>query len=722
MNRSSIDTLLSDIESCDVPQHDLSKMELILQTAKTEFINQGITESERPKEKSPHFLRRIVLSIFNSKPLDHRFTYSFSLVAILAISLSALYSINFGYKAQLTSTLESSPKTDSPYLNNDGNISQDASPMSKPENTEESGAIHMEEIQVQASRQVVSKPKVPTSVLDTDVFTDSAPNELNIENDAASLVGTGESELARDERLTMLGSKKRSESMPVRARLAKPKNADAFQELVTITTTKTTAEPLPVILATGSKNEYPNYDLNSVKLASTEPLSTFSADVDTASYTLVRNQLTNGLLPEQQAVRAEEFINYFNYDYPTPTSKSVPFEPSITVVDSPWNKERKLIHIGVQGYDLPPTSQPDSNIVFLIDVSGSMNQANKLPLAKQAIKLLLNELKPDDHVAIATYAGSARLALRPTLVKNKSKIIQSLTNLRAGGGTAGAAGINIAYDTAQENFSADKINRVILLTDGDFNIGQSSNEALKALVGKKRQSGIFLSVVGFGQGNYQDDMMQSLAQNGNGVAAYIDSIAEAKKVLVDEATSLLFPIAKDVKFQVEFNPATVHDYRLIGYETRALRNQDFNNDKVDAGEIGAGHTVTAIYEVTPTSASQKAIDPLRYGGSKTENKVKDKSREYGFLKIRYKLPDESISKLIEKPIPSASTTGSDDVHFSIAVAGFAQLLNGDLQSQQLSFEQVSSLARKNKGQDENGYRAEFIRLIETAQLLSTVRD
>jgi len=463
------------------------------------------------------------------------------------------------------------------------------------------------------------------------------------------------------------------------------------------------------------REEYAEYQSNSVKLVSDEPVSTFSVDVDTASYTLVRNQLNNGLLPKPQAVRAEEFINYFDYDYPLPNSKSEPFRSSINVFDSPWNQDRKLVHIGIKGYDIDVQEQPDSNLVFLLDVSGSMSSANKLPLVKQSVSLLLDTLKPNDTMSIVVYAGAAGTVLEPTKASEKSKILESLQRLNAGGSTAGGAGIQLAYQLAEQNFDKDAVNRIILATDGDFNVGQSSNEDLRTLVERKRKSGVFLSVLGFGRNNYQDDMMQALAQNGNGVAAYIDSLSEAKKVLVDEATSTLFPIAKDVKIQVEFNPATVSEYRLVGYETRALKREDFNNDKVDAGDIGAGHTVTAIYEITPTSADSKTFGPLRYSRP-APTQQKTQSQEYGFLKMRYKLPDSDTSKLIETVISKQTKDADNDVYFSVAVAGFAQLISGSQYTGELNYSKVIAQATKHKGPDPFGYRSEFIQLVRMAEI------
>ena len=473
--------------------------------------------------------------------------------------------------------------------------------------------------------------------------------------------------------------------------------------------------------------KYPEYETNSIKLVTEEPVSTFSIDVDTASYSLVRNQLNNGLLPKPNTVRAEELINYFDYSYPIPESRKRPFKPTITVLNSPWNKGKKLVHIGIKGYEIDANELPDSNLVFLLDVSGSMNTANKLPLVKQSINLLLDTLKPTDTVSLVVYAGAAGVVLEPTQVKNKTAVIQALQNLGAGGSTAGGKGIELAYQLAEQNFKKGSVNRIILATDGDFNVGASSNDALKQLVEHKRQNGVFLSVLGFGRNNYQDDMMQTLAQNGNGVAAYIDTLSEAKKVLVDEATSTLFTIAKDVKIQVEFNPATISEYRLVGYETRALKREDFNNNKVDAGDIGAGHTVTAIYEITLADSENQSIDKPRYTAnqknvtskttvSKTANS-KENNNEYGFVKIRYKSPTDTQSKLIQQSISvDKNLQTNSEVLFSTAVAGFAQLLRNSNYTSNLEYADLIDVAQINKGDDEFGYRSEFIQLIRMAEI------
>jgi Ca-activated chloride channel family protein len=373
--------------------------------------------------------------------------------------------------------------------------------------------------------------------------------------------------------------------------------------------------------------------------------------------------------------------------------------------------------------------------VFLLDVSGSMHSPDKLPLLKSSLGLLLDTLKPDDTVSIATYAGSTGVALEPTKVSEKGKILSALDNLRAAGGTAGGAGIELAYNLAAENFDDEAVNRVILATDGDFNIGINDPEKLKDFIAKKRDSGVFLSVLGFGQGNYNDHIMQELAQNGNGVAAYIDNLNEAQKLLVDEATSSLFPIAKDVKIQIEFNPKTVAEYRLIGYETRALNREDFNNDKIDAGDIGAGHTVTAIYEITPVGSEARSIDELRYGEGETVQEPSNCSGEYAFLKMRYKLPNEDTSKLITTPItadnkapymtmtddgyvcPELAGSLCQEVKFSTAVAAFGQILKGGDYTGDYSYDDVLELAQEGKGTDPYGYRAEFIKLVRLAKSL-----
>ena len=469
-----------------------------------------------------------------------------------------------------------------------------------------------------------------------------------------------------------------------------------------------------------SRDQFERYQANLPKSVTETPVSTFSVDVDTASYSFVRSALNSGQLPPPGAVRIEEMINYFPYDYTAPRSADTPFKANVTVTETPWNSDTKLMHIGVQGYTPPVKERPDSNIVFLIDTSGSMSAANKLPLLISSFNMMLKTLDEDDTVSIVTYAGSAGTVLEPTPASDKEKIYAALNNLRAGGSTAGAAGLELAYIKAKESFKKDGSNRVILATDGDFNVGFSSHAEMKTFIEKKRKTGVFLSVLGFGNGNYNDQLMQALAQNGNGVAAYIDTLSEANKVLGDAAGGALLTIAKDVKIQVEFNPATIAEYRLIGYETRALKRQDFNNDKVDAGDIGAGHSVTAVYEITPVGSPAVTIDKLRYVSEDAPKTTG--SDEYAFVKIRHKLADADTSTLQTFPVGKGQerrfSRASDDTRFAAAVAAFGQKLRGDSQVADYSYDDIIDEANSAKGEDKFGYRAEFIKLVRLAEGLS----
>ncbi len=469
------------------------------------------------------------------------------------------------------------------------------------------------------------------------------------------------------------------------------------------------------------RDSFQSFEENQIKIVKEEPVSTFSIDVDTSSYAFMRRQINSGVLPQKDSVRIEEMINYFDYSYPLPETREEPFKPSVTVVPSPWAEGRKLIHIGIKGYDIAAGDKPRSNLVFLIDVSGSMNSPDKLPLLKNSFKLLLDSLEPDDTVGIVVYAGAAGTVLEPTKASEKQKILHALENLSPGGSTAGAEGIRQAYRLAEENFDKDGVNRIILATDGDFNVGITSQEELKDFVERKRKTGIYLSVLGFGQGNLNDHMMQTIAQNGNGVAAYIDNLNEARKVLVEEASSALFTIAKDVKIQVEFNPDLVSEYRLIGYETRTLNREDFNNDAVDAGDIGSGHTVTAIYEITPVGGP-RTIDENRYGKPVEQQHKADTSfgEEYAFLKIRYKNPDSDTSKLITAPVTKTAELNSideasEDTRFATAVAAFGQLLKGGKYTGTFSYDDVIELAQGARGNDPFGYRNEFLSLARLAK-------
>ncbi|WP_245578804.1 vWA domain-containing protein [Cucumibacter marinus] len=473
-------------------------------------------------------------------------------------------------------------------------------------------------------------------------------------------------------------------------------------------------------------DRFEDFENSPLKVAAEEPVSTFSIDVDTASYAYVRRLLEEGRLPSPGAVRVEEMINYFRYDYPLPETGDAPFEPTISVFQTPWNPETRLMHVALNGRAPAEIDNP-VNLVLLIDTSGSMDEPDKLPLLKRSLMLLLDELGEDDTISIVTYAGSAGTVLEPTSASEKAKIARAIETLNPGGSTAGAAGIELAYSLAEEARIDGGVNRVILATDGDFNVGISEPEQLKDFIADKRDEGTSLSVLGFGSGNYNDALMQALAQNGNGNAAYIDSFREARKVLVEEVGSTLETIAGDVKIQVEFNPAVVAEYRLIGYETRGLAREDFNNDRVDAGDIGAGHQVTAIYEIVPVGSSAVSVDPLRYGEEdEGEPVVSDgPADEFAFFKLRYKAPGESESRLIEQPVTAANEMAfgelPEDVRFSTAVGAFGQKLRDVDQLAGFSFEDIREIAADARGEDEGGYRAEFLSLVDLADSLSARR-
>jgi len=466
------------------------------------------------------------------------------------------------------------------------------------------------------------------------------------------------------------------------------------------------------VMPTPDREQFANADDNPLQVVLENPVSTFSIDVDTASYAYLRTTLEGGALPQKDAVRIEEMINYFPYDY-APPEGAHPFSTNVSVVPTPWNTGTKLMHIAIQGEKVDAAERPPLDLVFLIDTSGSMNNPNKLPLLKKSFNLLLSALAPTDKIAIVTYAGSSGLALEPTIASDRKSILAAFDRLQAGGSTAGQAGLQQAYQTAENMADDGRLQRVILATDGDFNVGISDPEALKDYIAGKRDSGTYLSVLGFGRGNYNDALMQALAQNGNGTAAYIDTLSEAQKVLVDQVSGALFPIADDVKIQVEFNPAQIAEYRLIGYETRALNREDFNNDKVDAGDIGAGTSVTAIYEITPVGSDAVLSDPLRY----QSDEVPTASDELAFVKLRYKAPGSSESVLIETPV-SGETTAGTEAGFAIAVAGFGHLLRGSDMIGNWSYDEAIALANANRGADEFGYRTEAVRLMRLAKSLS----
>jgi len=458
---------------------------------------------------------------------------------------------------------------------------------------------------------------------------------------------------------------------------------------------------------------------NSFVAVAQQPVTTFSADVDRAAYANVRRIIGYGQIPPKDAVRIEEMVNYFDYDYPAPEEGSVsPLRVSPELAPAPWNPNHLLLRIGLQAKKIDLAQAPPSNIVFLIDVSGSMDEENKLPLLQSSFKMLLGQLRPDDKVAIVTYANGTKVAHPSTRVKDKEKIIKVLDNLYASGGTSGGRGIQLAYEQAQKSFIKNGNNRIILATDGDFNIGINNTTDLEKFIEKQRESGIYMSVLGFGMGNYRDDMAETIADKGNGNYAYIDNITEAKKVLVNELSGTLFAVAKDVKLQLEFNPKYVKEYKLIGYENRMLANEDFTNDKKDAGEIGAGHTVTALYELVPSDG--KVAQSLRYQSQ--ELNEKGKGNELGFLKIRYKDPKVKDAKSVEITEPlvfnkKALKETSTDYRFAASVAEFGILLRDNSNKANATYDQVIELAEGAIGKDPEGYRKEFVRLVKSVKML-----
>lgn len=476
--------------------------------------------------------------------------------------------------------------------------------------------------------------------------------------------------------------------------------------------------PMPGALAL-EREAYQAIEANPVRLTAEHPVSTFSVDVDTGSYSNVRRILESGQLPPQDAVRVEELINYFDYGYARPTDREVPFSVTTELARTPWNDDSVLLQIGIKGYDIERTERPPANLVFLVDVSGSMAPDNKLPLVVRSLKMLVDQLTAADRISLVVYAGAAGTVLEPTPGSEKAKIRAALDHLAAGGSTAGAAGLELAYQLAETARIDGGVNRVLLATDGDFNVGVAGVDALRELVAAKRRSGITLTTLGFGVGNYQEAQMEQMADVGNGNYAYIDGLSEARKVLVNEMSSTLFTIAQDVKVQVEFNPALVAQYRLIGYENRLLKREDFNNDMVDAGDIGAGHTITALYEIV-AAGGRTSVDPLRYGRAGTPRPAAA-TGEFAFLKLRYKLPGEDRSRLLEMPLTAGrlamakSAQPSADLRFAAAVAAFGQILRGGEHTGSFGYGDVLDLARGARGDDPLGYRAGFITLVDLAK-------
>ncbi|SFO89761.1 vWA domain-containing protein [Pseudomonas borbori] len=479
------------------------------------------------------------------------------------------------------------------------------------------------------------------------------------------------------------------------------------------------ADHLPPAYREQYREQYQKLADNPVHAVAETPVSTFSIDVDTGSYANVRRFLNQGQLPPAEAVRLEELVNYFPYAYPLP-SGDTPFGVGTELAVTPWNPQSRLLRIAIKAADLSVAAMPPANLVFLLDVSGSMDRREGLPLVQSTLKLLVEQLRAEDKVSLVVYAGSSRVVLEPTAGSDKARIRAAIDQLRAGGSTAGESGIQLAYRQAQQGFVEGGINRILLATDGDFNVGISDFETLKQLAADKRKSGISLTTLGFGTDNYNEQLMEQLADAGDGNYAYIDNLREARKVLVDQLGSTLATVAKDVKIQVEFNPAQVSEYRLLGYENRALRREDFSNDKVDAGEIGAGHTVTALYEIVP-AGNQGWLEPLRY---RQAEQAAGKQGELALLRIRYKAPQQSSSKLLEIPIEAQRNTpaiaqASEDLRFAAAVAAFAQQLKGARYTGDFDLAASAELARSGKGEDRFGLRGEFVQLVELAQSLQT---
>nr|WP_052101056.1 VWA domain-containing protein [Lysobacter arseniciresistens] len=479
--------------------------------------------------------------------------------------------------------------------------------------------------------------------------------------------------------------------------------------------------PFPPPAAPPANTEnYADIDDNPVHRTSAQPVSTFSVDVDTGSYSNVRRMLLDGVRPPADAVRAEEFINYFDYGHPAPVSRDAPFRVSTELAPAPWNAKRQLLMIGIKGYDIPREQLPPANLVLLVDTSGSMQSADKLPLLKRAFGMLVRQLRPQDTLSIVAYAGSAGLVLPPTAGDRQGEILAALSRLQAGGSTNGGEGIALAYDLARQSFVEGGSNRVLLATDGDFNVGTVDQGALETLVADQRASGIALTTLGFGTGNYNDALAERLADLGNGNHAYIDSALEARRVLVEAMGSTLATIASDVKVQVEFNPAVVAEYRLVGYENRLLRNEDFANDKVDAGEIGAGHEVTALYEITPVGSGAARLPELRYGDKAARTEAG--THEVAHVRLRYKQPGATDSRLLETPVLRSQLreAPSDGLRFAAAVAGFADLLRGGSRTDGWGWDGVLASARDARGGAAPGLRAEFVELVELARPLVEV--
>ena len=685
----------------DVPAPDPAAKARAVALAMENFDRlQGSATPARPNEDRPPRAAslngvRKMLNYLTSRPALAATTSIAALLIGVAVILPVA-DIRFG--STPTIPLEK-PKTDLPVT--PGKIVADTGTADKPATVTEDTTAPLDVART-ASPEVAAPDAAPLELTVEDAPAAKAAPTLTgraVAEAPAPLAEAANPSLLQDDGRQRVDALAASEADSTLSYLA-PEGMDAAM-----------AEPEIAPLPEPNTEAYANAPANPVKVTAEEPVSTFSIDVDTASYAVIRSTLNAGALPTPDQVRVEEMINYFPYAYPAPTDGKA-FAASISVMATPWNPGTRLVTIGLQGALPAIADRPPLNLVFLIDTSGSMEDANKLGLLKQSLSLMLSELRPEDQIAIVTYAGSAGEVLPPTKAADKTTILAALDNLSAGGSTAGAEGLELAYRVAESMAKNGTVSRILLATDGDFNVGVSDPDGLEAYVAKKRESGTYLSVLGFGRGNLDDAVMQSLAQNGNGTAAYIDTLSEARKVLVDQLTGALFPIADDVKIQMEWNPAQVAEYRLIGYETRALRREDFNNDKVDAGEIGAGTQVTAIYEVTAPGSAALLNDPLRYGNTTTT----DGPTELGTLKLRAKAPGAATSDLTETKI-TGQEPATDDARFAAAIAGFGQLLQGSTYLNDWGWDQAITLALSARGEDPFGYRIEAVNLMRLAQSL-----
>ncbi len=651
-------------------------------------VNQGIDQRSRPSAKASRFASPLQQGL---KTMWTRITSRPFLLATTSLCTIALAVVI----TQQNRPLRLAPLGDVAPLASEGDIAAPKSVVVADERADGAALLKDKSVEESVVVQAPIAPAQDAAMASPDVA--AVEGRLRSEN-AQTLAREAEKGLVTGRAVDSLAASGLAESMPSPSIVAQESDAELYR----------LQQDQP------SGDVFDGAPVNPLKITAQEPVSTFAIDVDTASYSYVRSALLDGYRPQADAVRIEELVNYFDYTYPKPADTEVPFQPSVSVSATPWNPGTKLVHIAIQGFTADESERAPANLVFLIDTSGSMEDANKLPLLVQSFRLMLANLQPDDRIAIVTYAGSAGLVLEPTKVSDQRKILASLQNLSAGGSTAGAEGLQQAYGVA-EDMAGDGSARVILATDGDFNVGIADPEELKNFIAAKRDTGVFLSVLGFGRGNYDDATMQVLAQNGNGQAAYIDTLAEAQKVLVEDVAATLVPIANDVKIQVEWNPATVAEYRLIGYETRALNREDFNNDRVDAGEIGSGHTVTALYEITLVGSSAVMTDDLRYESAAAAPETNFTS-ELGFLKLRYKLPGATTSQLIETPItPDRVDIAPQETAFAAAVAGFGELLRDNQAMGDWSHDDAQTLAQSARGEDTFGYRAEFIRLIGLAK-------